>query len=81
MRKVLEERMATEGSTTQVFITQFTYFTSTKAQILRQKALPDEGKSKVYLLYLHKSTNGDAKAVSRWGGLGHALGRLDALAP
>ena len=43
VRKVLEERMATEGSTTQVFTTQFTYFTSTIVQILRQKALPDEG--------------------------------------
>jgi hypothetical protein len=51
VRKVLEERMATEGSTTQVFTTQFTYFTGTKVQILRQKALPDEGKPEVYLLY------------------------------
>jgi hypothetical protein len=52
VRKVLEERMATVGSTTQVFTTEFNGFTGTKVQILTQKAaLPDEGKSEIYLLY------------------------------
>ncbi len=45
VRKVLEERMASASSKTQVFTTEFNGFTSTKVQILTQKAaLPDESK-------------------------------------
>ena len=48
---------------------QFTYFTSSKVQLLTQKALLGCGRYSVYLLYWHKSTTTDAEGAGRLQGL------------